>query len=403
MKNNKINYLNYISNKYLNPIYSKKLNKECDNILKDIISNLNNDNSFYFLSNKFKLNFSQKDINKFKRFKTIVIIGMGGSILGPEAIYNFLKGKIKKHLLFLNNINEEEINELKKKGPLNKMLFIVISKSGNTIETLANFFALEIIKKNAKNIIVISEKINTLHHLSKTKKLFHVEHKKYIGGRYSVLSEVGMLPSYLMGLNIEKFRDNLLIHLKKKNKVFLKSSSIILANLLKGNRFKNLVFCNFEPKLDKFLYWNQQLIAESLGKNQKGFLPFVSTSPKDHHSLLQLFLDGPKDKIYYIFSSDIKSKKNLKIKNLNTKVDFLHNKSLNKIKDAQKKAFINVLKKNEIPFREFTIKNFSEKTLGELFSYFMLETSIIGKLSNINPFNQPAVEKVKILTKKFLV
>ena len=191
--------------------------------------------------------------------------------------------------------------------------------------------------------------------------------------------------------------------LKKKNKVFLKSSSIILANLLKGNRFKNLVFCNFEPKLDKFLYWNQQLIAESLGKNQKGFLPFVSTSPKDHHSLLQLFLDGPKDKIYYIFSSDIKSKKNLKIKNLNTKVDFLHNKSLNKIKDAQKKAFINVLKKNEIPFREFTIKNFSEKTLGELFSYFMLETSIIGKLSNINPFNQPAVEKVKILTKKFLV
>jgi len=403
VKNNKINYLNYISNKYLNPIYSKKLNKECDNILKDIISNLNNDNSFYFLSNKFKLNFSQKDINKFKRFKTIVIIGMGGSILGPEAIYNFLKGKIKKHLLFLNNINEEEINELKKKGPLNKMLFIVISKSGNTIETLANFFALEIIKKNAKNIIVISEKINTLHHLSKTKKLFHVEHKKYIGGRYSVLSEVGMLPSYLMGLNIEKFRDNLLIHLKKKNKVFLKSSSIILANLLKGNRFKNLVFCNFEPKLDKFLYWNQQLIAESLGKNQKGFLPFVSTSPKDHHSLLQLFLDGPKDKIYYIFSSDIKSKKNLKIKNLNTKVDFLHNKSLNKIKDAQKKAFINVLKKNEIPFREFTIKNFSEKTLGELFSYFMLETSIIGKLSNINPFNQPAVEKVKILTKKFLV
>ncbi len=403
MKNNKINYLNYISNKYLNPIYSKKLNKECDNILKDIISNLNNNNSFYFLSNKFKLNFSQKDINKFKRFKTIVIIGMGGSILGPEAIYNFLKGKIKKNLLFLNNINEEEINELKKKGPLNKMLFIVISKSGNTIETLANFFALEIIKKNAKNIIVISEKINTLHHLSKTKKLFHVEHKKYIGGRYSVLSEVGMLPSYLMGLNIEKFRDNLLIHLKKKNKVFLKSSSIILANLLKGNRFKNLVFCNFEPKLDKFLYWNQQLIAESLGKNQKGFLPFVSTSPKDHHSLLQLFLDGPKDKIYYIFSSDIKSKKNLKIKNLNTKVDFLHNKSLNKIKDAQKKAFINVLKKNEIPFREFTIKNFSEKTLGELFSYFMLETSIIGKLSNINPFNQPAVEKVKILTKKFLV
>ena len=206
-----------------------------------------------------------------------------------------------------------------------------------------------------------------------------------------------------MGISIEKLRKNLLVHFKKEKKGNLKSSSIILASLLKSSKFKNLIFCNFEPKLDKFLDWNQQLIAESLGKKQKGFLPVISKSPKDHHSLLQLFLDGPKDKVFYIFSSETKNKNNLKIKNLDAKLKFLNNKSLKTIKEAQREAFVNILKKNEIPFREFKIKDFSEETLGELFSYFMLETAIIGKLSNLNPYNQPAVELIKNETKNLLI
>ena len=156
-------------------------------------------------------------------------------------------------------------------------------------------------------------------------------------------------------------------------------------------------------KLDKFLYWYQQLIAESLGKKGKGFLPLISTAPKDHHSLLQLYLDGPRDKIFYIFSEERPNSKKIKIKRFDKRIDFLQNKSLQQVKNAQKNAFIQALKKNSIPFREFKIKNFSENTLGEFFSYFMLETAIIGKLANIDPFNQPAVQKVKIDTKKLLV
>ena len=404
MKNNKIIYKKNINSKYLSSSYNKKLNKKYNDILKFIILNLNKkDNNFYSLSNKFELNFKKKDIAKFKKFKSVAIIGMGGSILGAQAIYSFLEDKIKKKFLFFNNIDEVQVNNLKKKRKLNKILFIVISKSGKTIETISNFYALKILKKNAKNIIVISEKFNFLHQLSEKKRLFHVEHKKHIGGRYSVLSEVGMLPAYLMGISIEKLRKNLLVHFKKEKKRNLKSSSIILASLLKGSKFKNLIFCNFEPKLDKFLDWNQQLIAESLGKKQKGFLPVISKSPKDHHSLLQLFLDGPKDKLFYIFSSETKNKNNLKIKNLDTKLKFLNNKSLKTIKEAQREAFVNILKKNEIPFREFKIKDFSEETFGELFSYFMLETAIIGKLSNLNPYNQPAVEQVKVDTRKLLI
>ena len=156
------------------------------------------------------------------------------------------------------------------------------------------------------------------------------------------------------------------------------------------------------PELDKFLYWNQQLIAESLGKNGIGFLPSISTAPKDHHSLLQLYLDGPKDKVFYVISSkgsyNTKSSKNFFEKSFK----FLKNKKLNKIILSKKEAFLSVLKRKKIPFREIQIKNFSEETIGELFSYFMIETVMTGLLMNINPFNQPAVEEVKVLTKKNL-
>ena len=140
-----------------------------------------------------------------------------------------------------------------------------------------------------------------------------------------------------------------------------------------------------------------------MGKKGKGFLPLISTAPKDHHSLLQLYLDGPRDKIFYIFSEERSNSKKIKIKRFDKRIDFLQNKSLQQVKNAQKNAFIQALKKNSIPFRQFKIKNFSENTLGEFFSYFMLETAIIGKLANIDPFNQPAVQKVKIDTKKLLV
>ena len=130
---------------------------------------------------------------------------MGGSILGSQAMYFFLKDKIKKKVYFLDDINYTKISNLKKKINLSTTLFIIISKSGNTIETLSNLFSLNILKKNAKNIIIISEKKNNvLFSLVKKLNLFYIEHKSFIGGRYSVLSEPGIVPAYLMGINIQK-------------------------------------------------------------------------------------------------------------------------------------------------------------------------------------------------------
>jgi glucose-6-phosphate isomerase len=395
---------NFIRKNNLSRKSVQKLSKNFQKIIKEIRESIENPNNiFNVLSDNYKLNFKIKELKRFSKFNNLVIIGMGGSILGSEAIYGFLKKKIKKKIYFFDDINEQKISKFKKEVNISKTVFLVISKSGNTIETLSNFFSLKIIEKVKKNIIVISEKKdNILYSLSKKFNLFYVEHKDYIGGRYSVLSEVGIVPAYLMGLNIFKLRKNLKKYLINKDIKFLQDSTTKLANILQQKKETNLVFLNYSPELEKFLYWCQQLIAESLGKNKKGFFPVISNVPKDHHSLLQLYLDGPRDKLFHIFSLETKIKEKINTKKYTNQINYLHNKSLNKVKIAQKNAIIKSFKKYKIPFREFKIKKLNEQTLGELFSYYFLETAIVGKLIDVNPFDQPAVEQVKIYTKKLL-
>ena len=382
----------------------KKLSKKFDKVFSDIKAETkNNQKTLNVLDKNFNFNFKLKDLKKFKKFKTIALIGMGGSILGAEAIYNFIQFKVKKKIYFFNNLDENKILRFKKKKNISNVLFIIISKSGSTIETLTNTFALNIMKKKSKNIILISEKRNNLlFTLSKKFNLFYIEHKSHIGGRFSVLSEVGIVPAYLMGLNVIKLRSKILDFLDKKNKIFLKDSTIKLATLMISKKFNNLIFLNYFPELEKFLYWCQQLIGESLGKKNKGFLPVISNVPKDHHSLLQLYLDGPKDKLFNIFSFENKSKDKIIINKKFKINNFLNNKTLSSVKNAQKKALVKLFTKKNIPFREFRIKKINEETLGKLFSYFIIETIILGKLLDVNPYNQPAVEEVKIETKKLL-
>jgi len=394
----------YISNSYLNKNIIRKLKKKSKNIIFNIIGEIKKpDRTLNILDDKFKFNFKEKELNKFKKYKTIALIGMGGSILGTEAINFFFKEKIKKKTFFFNDLDEDKVINFTKNRNLSKVLFIITSKSGNTIETLSNTFLMKIIKKNSKNIIIISErKNNFLYLLSKKFNLFYIEHKKFVGGRYSVLSEVGMVPAYIFGLKIKKLRQNLNIYTKGFRLNFLRESTIKLANILISKKFNNLIFLNYAPELEKFLFWSQQLIAESLGKKNIGFLPVISSAPKDHHSLLQLYLDGPKDKIFYIFSHEKRTKKKIKISKIFKNTNFLDNKNFNTVKIAQKNALIKTLKKKNIPFREFKIKSRNEETVGALFSYFILETIILGRLLNINPFDQPAVEQVKVFTKKLL-
>ena len=394
---------NFIYNKNINGKLKKEFLSNYNSINKEIVASIDDsEKTLNILNKNYKFNFNLNDLKKFKKFKKIAIVGMGGSILGTEAIYNFLKFKIKKKVYFFNNLDNSMIVNFEKTKNNSNTLFIIISKSGNTIETLTNLSFLKILKNKSKSLIIISEKKdNVLYSLVKKFNLFFIEHKKTIGGRYSVLSEVGIVPAFLMGLDILQIRRNIRKYISFKEKGFLKDSVIKLACILKEKKLNNLIFLNYCPELEKFLYWCQQLVAESLGKNNFGYMPIISNVPKDHHSLLQLYLDGPKKNFFYIFSSKENLSRKINYKNI-SKIKYLNQKTLDEIKDAQKSALIKSFLKKKISFREFIINKKDEKTIGELFSYFILETIFVGKLVGINPFNQPAVEQVKIFTKMLL-
>ena len=345
------------------------------------------------LKYNYRYSYSKKNIEKYKKKTNFILVGMGGSILGAEAIYQFLKFKIKKKFVFIDNLNPV----IKKKKSITNDVNIIISKSGNTLETILNSNLLVGKKKN--NIIITENRNNYLNKLATDIKAEIFEHKNYIGGRYSVLSEVGMLPAEIMGLKEKKFkRFNHLINNNNFLNQLILNVSAILKFVKQGK--SNSIILNYDEKSDNFFKWYQQLVAESLGKKSKGIFPIISTMPKDNHSLMQYFLDGPKQNFYTFFSVDEKRSIKLNNKNLLLSQKKLYKKSINQIINVQKNATKKVFLSKKIPFRSFTIFERSEKVLGYLFSFFILETILLGKALNINPFDQPSVELIKTETKK---
>jgi glucose-6-phosphate isomerase len=320
---------------------------------------------------------------------------MGGSILGTEAIYDFLKKKIKKKLTFVNNLNSNADYFNDKNINLN----LIVSKSGNTLETITNVNTL--VKKKESNIIITEDKESYLTKLAYKLKAEIIEHRNYVGGRYSILSEVGMLPAELMNLNESKFKQfNELI---KNNKFVNNLINNVAAtlNLVKGGKH-NSVILNYDEQSENLFKWYQQLIAESLGKKSKGILPIISSMPKDNHSLMQLYLDGPKKSFYTFFN--VLDSRVIKINNSNIfgSHKFLRNQSIEKIKQSQMLATEKIFTSKKIPFRSFRVLKRDEKSLGELFCFFILETVLLGRALNVNPFDQPSVELIKKETKKIL-
>ena len=346
------------------------------------------------LSENYKYSYNKKIVHKYKKFQNFKIIGMGGSILGPKAIYQFLNHKIKKNFFFVDNL-QATLDVHKKKNFVN----LIISKSGNTLETISNS---NILINNKKNIFIVENKNNYLNILANQLKADIVEHKNYIGGRYSVLSEVGMLPAELMGLNESKFkRLNYLINNKRFTKNLIQNVASTLS-LINGKKYLSVIL-NYDHKSENLFSWYQQLIAESLGKKSKGIIPLVSPMPKDNHSLMQFYLDGSKNSFYTFFS--VLEKKSNKINNkyLLKSHSYLRNKKLSKIIESQMKATQNVFKRKKIPFRSFEILERNEQSLGEIFCFFILETILLGRALKVNPFDQPSVELIKKETKKILL
>ena len=378
-----------------NNFKKKKIHTKLKFFFKNLVDNsLKKENLIHSFTNNFHYSFNKNLLTKLKRNKIFQIYGMGGSSLGAQAIYDFLKINIKKRFYFFDNLDEQnQIIKTKK-----KTLNIIISKSGNTLETIVN----ENIYSSKNKLYITEKRNNYLRNLALKLKSDIIEHKNFIGGRYSVLSEVGMLPAELMGLNTKKFkRFNKLI----TNKYFVNNLLInveTLYHLIKRKK-TNSIILNYDESSNSLFKWYQQLVAESLGKNSKGVLPFISNLPKDNHSLMQLYLDGNKNCFFTFF--DVRTQTNTKInkKKIFSNYNYLKRHSLQSIKQAQKQATKKVFKIKNIPFRSFEVLKKNEESLGELFTFFMMETILLGKMMKLNPFDQPSVELIKKETKRILI
>ena len=385
----KINLFNFLKN---NSTSYKNNFIKCSKIFKDLLVNKEN---FFFntLSAEYQKTVSlKKSILKQKLHKNILVIGMGGSVLGSKMFSSFFG--LDKNYYFLDNLNNSIVNNFIKKD-LSKFSIFIISKSGKTLETLTNC---NIIlnnfnkrKKNiSKNFIVISERNNILSNFAKKNNLIFFEHNINLSGRYSVLSEVGLL---MFNLDYKKIIQGIDSVLKKGlNKNLIRNAATLLT-LIKKSKIDTHVSLIYSHNLLSYGYWHQQLLAESIGKKGKDFTPIISECPKDHHSIMQLYLDGKKNKFFTFFKT-INNKLDQPIK------DYFDQKfkrnSLNNIIDSQFNATINVFKKNLIPFRVVLIDQKKPiKSFISLIVYSMLETAILCKALNLNPFNQPAVEEIK--------
>ena len=385
----KINSFNFLKNN--SKIYKKNLRK-CSEIFKNLF-NIKENFFFNTLSEQYQKNlFLKKIILKKKLHKNILIVGMGGSVLGTKMLSSFFG--LDKNYYFLDSLNNSAVNDLIIKD-LSKFSIFIISKSGQTLETLTNC---NIILNNfnkrkkeiSKNFIIISERNSILFNFAKKNNILFFEHNINLSGRYSVLSEAGLL---MFNLDYKKIMQGINSVLKKDLKKNLINNAATLLTLITKSKIDTHVSLIYTHNLLNYGYWYQQLLAESIGKNGKDFTPIISECPKDHHSIMQLYLDGKRNKFFTFF------------KTINNKIDQpikdyfdqkLKKNSLNNIVDAQFNATIKVFKKNLIPFRVILIDQKKPiQSFISLLVYSMLETAILCKALDLNPFNQPAVEAIK--------
>lgn len=356
-------------------------------------------------------------------FSDVVILGTGGSSLGAQALISlningFRPNKFYPHLHFPDNLSPHTMADLFQNLDLGKTHFLVISKSGGTTETLAQFFVSleavedEIVSHQVKNhfTIIVEPGTNPLRNLAKKRKFEIIDHPPKLGGRFSVLSAVGLLPALIAGLDINAIRKgakNCINHLFKtkdplENEAVM--GSALSCYLLQNNNTSISFMMPYDSRLIDFSRWHQQLWAESLGKNGKGLTPVRAVGPLDQHSQLQLLLDGPNDKFITIITEDVSGKgPTITLpEGAEEDLSYLSNKTIGDLVQAEALSTLDVLKSAHRPLRHISFKVLTPEIMGELLMFFMVETALTAHLLDVNAYNQPAVEKGKQLTRDYL-
>jgi len=396
----------------------KNLDFKKDVILPENISEINNHifsicnklPALNILSNKNLLNYNLEFVKKFMNGKKhFVVFGTGGSNLGARALINI--NNKRNNISFFDNIDpiffEKSFNNI----DFNSTGFIVISKSGTTPETLSQFGSIIEVASNNDNLktlfsntLVITEFSNSpLFNIAKKNKCLLLEHNKNIGGRYSVFTNVGLVPAIIAGLDVEEiYKGAFETFNDYQNYDFLRIGQIFKYQT-KLN-LNNNVIMTYSDSLYYFGKWYLQLWAESIGKNNKGITAIHSIGTTDQHSQLQLYLEGPRDKFFTFVTADHKNK-GLTINNdifKDQNLKYFKDKKMGDLMQAEQMATLETFNINNFKFREINLNLINEKNIGSLMTGCIIETISSCVYFEVDPFNQPAVEQGKKLTKKYL-
>ncbi len=335
-------------------------------------------------------------------FQNMIIIGMGGAILNPQMM---LSVSLSKNIIFVDDLDEDNFLNIMSSLELKNTCVISISKSGETIETLALTLSLLEIYKNqslvaSNHFFFITNNNGSLAKIANEFNIQLIHHPQNIGGRFSGFTNVGMIPSVFANLNIDNIyhsaQKTLDDFFKKANDYPLYSGAFLLNN----NNIS--VLLSYNKKIKSYSKWYAQIIAESLGKNSKGITPVRGNCPLDQHSQLQLYLDGPKDKNYTLFYVNNMDNNVLPELNSNS-FPLLNNHDLNSVLNSEYKALKEIFIDNLLPLRCLEFNKFDENTIGSLMINSILEIIITSKILNVNPFDQPAVEKIKDRSNQILI
>ena len=363
----------------------------------------------------------------------IVLLGTGGSSLGAQALAQLAGYKVSGiipfrrlnnrtlRVHFLDNLDASMLDRALIDQSMKTTRFLAISKSGGTAETVMQMaIMLDALKESgldwnaSAHMVVLTETGNpdgnTVLQLAKRHNLEVLEHSPDIGGRYSVLTNVGMLPAMVMGLDVLEIRRGA----AKAVEPLMTQSNVadipaalgaaVNVALMENKGISTTIMMPYSDRLRLFATWFQQLWAESVGKEGMGTTPLSTAGPVDQHSLMQLFLDGPVDKLLNIIQvpSAGKGPRIPASYRSDPLLGYLAGRTVGDLTDCQQRATVETFANNKRPVRVFEIDGIKEHQVGELMMHFMLETIITGYMMGVDPFDQPAVEQSKILTRQYL-
>ena len=381
----------------------KKNIELCSNASEKVSKEIKEQSNEIFNSFTFSYQNSTKLIrDKIIKKKYQLVVGMGGSSAGAKAINMRIEGNV----FFLDNYDPTYLQNFFKDYNIKDFTIYVISKSGSTFETLAmcnlifqHLLTISTIEEIIKHVIIITEESKSLlSDFAKKNNLQVIHHNKKIGGRFSVFSETAMILFDFDSDTISNSAQSIVLKLTGNNleddtNPVVNAAVILTLQERYGINYNiNLLY---DYTLKNYSYWFHQLFAESLGKNEKALTPMTSICPKDHHSLMQLFIDGSKDKLFNIYKPFL-TEDSLKFSPLG--LGSIETKAPNELLESQYLSVIKTFKNLKIPHRLVTSTGDKISNIFELFSYNILETVVLGYAQNLNPYDQPAVEQIKVNT-----